>query len=88
MVSYAKSRRQRREPGHGDMEWEVALLVAWGGELPPHPATYYRRQAARARQMAEGVTTGAMKARLLDEAAQYDELAAKAGRMGASATDF
>ena len=50
------------------MEWEDALLRAWGGEIP-QPATYYRRKAARARQVAEGVTTRAMKARLLDEAA-------------------
>jgi hypothetical protein len=47
------------------MEWEDALLKAWGGEIPPQPATYYRRKAARARQVAEGVTTRAMKARLL-----------------------
>jgi len=61
------------------MEWEEALLIVWGGELSPHPANYYyRRQAARARQMAEGATTRAMKARLLDDAAHYDELAANA----------
>jgi hypothetical protein len=60
------------------MEWEDALLMAWGGEIPPHPAAYYRRQATRARQIAESVTTRAMKARLLDEAAHYDELAEKA----------
>ena len=61
------------------------LLVAWGGELPPHPATYYRRQAARARQMAEGVTTRAMKARLLDEAIHCDQLAADADRRAGEA---
>jgi len=48
------------------MEWEEALLAAWEGEIP-QSATYYRRRAARARQIAEGVTTRAMKARLLDE---------------------
>jgi hypothetical protein len=32
--------------------------------------------------MAEGVTTRAMKARLLDDAAHYDELAAKADCIG------
>jgi hypothetical protein len=62
------------------MEWEEALLMAWGEELPPHPAAYYRRQPTRARQIAEGVTIRDMKARLLDDAAQYDELAAKADR--------
>ena len=60
------------------MEWEEALLIARGGELPLHPAAHYRRQAARARQIAVAVTTRAMKARLLDDAARYDELAAEA----------
>jgi hypothetical protein len=69
------------------MEWEEALLVAWGGEIPLHPAAYYRRQAARARRIAEGVTNRAMKARLLDEADQYDELAAKADRTAVGYAD-
>ena len=30
-----------------EMEWEEALLTAWGGEIPPHAAAFYRRQAAR-----------------------------------------
>jgi hypothetical protein len=67
------------------MEWEEALLMAWGGEMPPHPASYYRRQAARVRRVAEGATTQAVKARLLDDAGHYDELAAKADRAGAEA---
>jgi hypothetical protein len=70
------------------MEWEEALRMAWGGEIPPHPAAYYRRQATRARQIAEGVTTRAMKARVLEEAAQYDELAAKADRIAVGVVDF
>ena len=65
-----------------------ALLMACGGEEPSYPAAYYRRQAARTRQMADGVTTRAMKARLLDDAAQYDELAAKADRLALGARDF
>ena len=68
------------------MEWEEALLTAWGEEIPPHPAAYYRRQAARARQVAEGVTTRAMKARLLDEAIHCDQLAADADRGAREAT--
>jgi hypothetical protein len=75
------------------MEWEEALLTAWGGEIPPHAAAYYRRQAARARRVAEAATTRAVKARLLDDADHYadhydeldDELAAKADRTGAEA---
>jgi hypothetical protein len=69
------------------MEWEEALLVAWGGQMPQQPAKYYRRKAARARQMADVVTTRAMKTRLLDEAFHYDELAATADRF-AKATGF
>jgi hypothetical protein len=61
------------------MEWEEALLEAWGGEIP-QPASYFRRKAARARQIAEGVTTRAVKERLLDEAVHYDQLAADADR--------
>ena len=48
-----------------EVEWEEALLMAWGAEIPMHPAAFYRRKAARARQDAEGVTTRAMKAKLL-----------------------
>jgi hypothetical protein len=53
---------------------------AWGGEIPSQPATYYRRKAARARQVAEGMTAWATKARLLDEAVHCDQLAADADR--------
>jgi hypothetical protein len=70
------------------MEWEEALLIARGGELPLHPAAHYWRQAARARQIAVAVTTRAMKARLLADAARYDELAGKADRIGVGAMDF
>jgi hypothetical protein len=48
--------------------------------MPQQPAKYYRRKAARARQMADVVTTRAMKTRLLDGAFHYDELAATADR--------
>jgi hypothetical protein len=65
------------------MEWEEALLIAQGGEVPPHPAAYYRRQAARARQVAEGLTTRVMKARLLDDAVRFDSLADDADRAAA-----
>ena len=67
------------------MEWEEALVGAWDGEIPQHSPAYYRRQAARARQVAEGVTTRAMKARLLDQAVHYDRLAADADRAAGEA---
>ena len=41
----------------------------------PQPADYYRRKAARAREVAAGVTTRAVKARLLDLALEDDRLA-------------
>jgi hypothetical protein len=63
-----------------EMEWDEALVGAWGGETSPQPAAYYRRKAARARQIAEGVTTRVMKARLLEEAVHCDQLAADADR--------
>jgi hypothetical protein len=69
------------------MEWEEALLTAWAGEIPPHSAAYYRRQATRARRVAEGATTQAVRARLLDDAAHYDELAAEADRARAEAEE-
>jgi hypothetical protein len=64
--------------GGTGMEWEEELLMIWGGEIPSHPAAYYRRQAARAREMAEEVTTRAIKARLPNDAVHFDQLAAKA----------
>jgi len=70
------------------MEWEEALLRSWGGEIPPQAAAYYRRKAARARQIAEGVTTRAMMARLLDEAVHCDQLAADADRRTREAASF
>ena len=70
------------------MEWEEALLEAWGGETPPHSAAYCRRKAARARLSAEGVTTRAMKARLLDEAVHWDQLAADADRDARKAAEL
>jgi len=43
-----------------------------------HSAAFYRLKAARARQVAEGVTTRDMRATLFDDADHYDRLAAKA----------
>jgi hypothetical protein len=69
---------RRTQEWNKRMDWEDALPVARGGEISSHPATYYRRQAARAREIAKGVTTRAIKSRLLDEALHFDELAEKA----------
>jgi len=69
------------------MEWEEALVRAWGGEIP-QSAAHYRRKAARARQIAEGVTTRAIKARLLDEAVHCDQLAAEADRRPGEAENW
>jgi hypothetical protein len=55
----APSQRTAEPQRKNEMEWEEALLTAWGGEIPPHAATYYRRQAARARRVAEAATSPA-----------------------------
>jgi hypothetical protein len=70
------------------MEWEEALLGSWGTDIPVHPAGYYRRKATRARQVASEATTRAVKARLLDEAAHCDDLAAAADRVSNEDRDF
>ena len=57
-------------------------------DLSPQPAEYYRRKAARARQVAEGVTTRAVKTRLLDLALEYDRLADGADNATRAAADF
>ena len=50
----APSQRTAEPQRKNEMEWEEALLTAWGGEIPPHAAAYYRRQAARARRSRKG----------------------------------
>jgi hypothetical protein len=63
------------------MEWDEALLKVRSGETTLQPASYYRRKAARARQIAEGFTTPGVKAWLLDEATHCNHLAAAANRL-------
>jgi len=66
----------------GDTENGMGGGAGWGlgrRGAAAFPA-YYRRQAARARQVAERVTTRAMRTRLLEEAVYCDELAAQADR--------
>jgi hypothetical protein len=54
----------------------------------PQPADYYRRKAARAREVAAGVTTRAVKTRLLDLAVEYDRLADGADSATRTPEDF
>jgi hypothetical protein len=51
--------------------------------MPYEPASYCRRRASRARQLVDGITTQALKIRLLEEAMHYDELAKAADRIAA-----
>ena len=74
--------------GQTEVEWEEALLMPWGAEIPMHPAAFYRRKNARARQIAEGVTTRAMKAKLLEDAGHCDRLATKADRAAEETAAF
>jgi hypothetical protein len=56
---------------------------------PPLPADYYRRHAARVRQLAAEATTAAVKDHLREIACEYDQLAervAAAGPGGFNAT--
>ena len=45
---------------------------------PSLPADYYRKHAARVRELAADATTPGIKEQLLDVARQYDELAEQA----------
>jgi hypothetical protein len=45
---------------------------------PPLPAQYYRRHAARVRQLAQDATTAAVKDNLRDIALEYERLAERA----------
>ena len=51
-------------------------------------AAFYRRKAARARQVAEGMVTRAMKAKPLEDASHCDRLNVKADRSAEEAARF
>jgi hypothetical protein len=53
---------------------------------PPLPAEYYRRHAARVRQLASEATTTAVKEHLREAALQYELLAERADN-GTLSTD-
>jgi hypothetical protein len=53
---------------------------------PPLPAEYYRRHAARVRQLASEATTTAVKEHLREAALQYERLAERADN-GTLSTD-
>jgi hypothetical protein len=57
------------------MEWEEALLRAWGEDSSRSSPTYYRQKADRVREMAGAATTRAVKARLFNDARRFDEIA-------------
>jgi hypothetical protein len=40
VVISAPSQRTAEPQRKNEMEWEEALLTAWGGEIPPHAAAY------------------------------------------------
>src|SRR3954451_11037202 len=80
LLRSAKARPERRRMrGQIDMDWEEALLRSWGSQAALEPAVQFRRKAVRARQMAEGVTTWAVKVRvkvrLLEGATRFEQLA-------------
>lgn len=54
---------------------------------PQLPAEYYRRHAARVRQLASEATTAAVKEHLQDVAGQYERLAERVDIFGQSLDD-
>jgi hypothetical protein len=74
MVPSTAKARNRKTQGQTNMEWEEALLRAWG-ENPSSSSSYYRQKAARVREIAGEATTRAVKTRLLDDACHFDEIA-------------
>ena len=50
----------------------------YSSSAPPRPAEYYRRHAARVRQLASEATTTAVKEHLREVALQYERLAERA----------
>jgi hypothetical protein len=54
---------------------------------PPLPAEYYRRHAARVRQLASDATTPAVKEHLREVAMEYERLAESVER-GSSPSNF
>jgi len=55
------------------------------GPAPPMPMEYYRREAARVRELAREATTAAIKDHLHDVVRQYEQLAERAEAFVASA---
>ena len=65
-------------------------MSGWS-EMDPVPslaAEYYRKHAARVRELAAGATTPALKEHLHDVARQYDALAERAGESEAAPTSW
>ena len=71
----------RRSPGHLAKQFK-ASGIAMSDEklraLPRDTPDYHARQAAHLRALAENATTARLKARLLEEAEQHEQLAAPA----------
>jgi hypothetical protein len=79
----ARERRSHK----GKMRWNGRkhFLRLEAGRYRRTPRPIIGGRQLRARRVAEGATTEAEKARLLDDADHYDELAANADRTGAEA---
>ena len=62
--------------------------MAWGAEIRIPPGSLLSAQSSRARQVAEGVTTRAMEAKLLEDASHYDWLAVMGDRTAEEVAGF
>ena len=58
--------------------YDGAAVIETPKATPVMPADYYRRHAARLRQLASDATTPAVKENLRETAAEYDRLAERA----------
>src|SRR5262249_46207761 len=61
-----------------DTEIRVGIEMEYPHPTPPLPADYYRRHAARVRQLASDATTATVKEHLREVALEYDRLAERA----------
>jgi hypothetical protein len=71
--------------GDGNVVTQTVTIIHQYSRAEPEPEQPAQLPIAFPPSPSEGATTGAVKARLLDRAGRYDELAAKADRAGEEA---
>ena len=82
---FPTSDRDRRAGG-GDA-FGYSEIAQGPMEHPPQPTEYYRRHAARVRDLARQATTPAVKQRLREAAQEYERLAERVEESGSGADE-